>query len=172
MLKKLSMIYRCITLMMLKMLSLLLLLLLLMLFFNTLLIKGGVLNYCNFKAYLLIIPDVPIGRIICISLYPDVYIERITKSHEEIPSVVSRVISTLVNIILSCLCLPREVSPVNFSGADLLEWIIKWTEEYKYKWGSPHFYTDTHLCIAHGERERHICWREAHLFLGIVFYLL
>ena len=41
-------------------------------------------------------PDVPIGRIIYISLYPDVPIERITKGHEEIPSVVSQVISTLV----------------------------------------------------------------------------
>ena len=56
--------------------------------------------------YLLIIPNVPIGRIICISLYPDDPIGRTTKSHEE---VVSRVISTLVNIILSCLCPPREV---------------------------------------------------------------
>ena len=78
------------------------------------------LNYCNFEVYLLISLDVPIERIICISLHPDVPIGRITKSHEEIPSVVSRVISTLVNIILNCLC-PREVSPVNFSGADLLE---------------------------------------------------
>ena len=33
-------------------------------------------------------------------------------------------------------------------------------------------HTDTHLCIVHGERERHIYWREAHLFLGLVFYLL
>ena len=59
------------------------------------------MNYCNFEVYLLIIPDVPIGRIICISLYPDVPIGRITKSHEEKPSVVSRVISTLINIKLS-----------------------------------------------------------------------
>ena len=79
------------------------------------------MNYCNFEMYLLIILDDPIGRIICISLYPDVPIGRITKSHEEIPSVVSRVISTLINIIVSCLCPPREVDPVNFSGADLLE---------------------------------------------------
>ena len=79
------------------------------------------MNYCNFEVYLLIIPDVPIGRIICISLYPDVPIGRITKSHEEKPSVVSRVISTLINVILSCLCPPREVGPVNFSGADLVE---------------------------------------------------
>ena len=71
--------------------------------------------------HLLIIPDVPIKRIICISLYPDVPIGRITKSHEEIPSVVSWFISTLVNIILSCLCPPREVGLVNFSGADLVE---------------------------------------------------
>ena len=79
------------------------------------------MNYCNFEVYSLIILDVPIGRIICISLYPDDPIGRTTKNHEEIPSVVSRVISTLVNIILSCLCHPREVIPVNFSGADLLE---------------------------------------------------
>ena len=79
------------------------------------------LNYCNFEVYSLIIPDVPIGRIICISLYPDVPIGIITKSHEEIPSDVSRVISTLINIILSCLRPPREVGPVNFSGADLME---------------------------------------------------
>ena len=71
--------------------------------------------------YSLIIPDVPIGRIVCISLYPDDSIGRTTKSHEEIPSVVSQVISTLINIILSCLCPPREVGPVNFSGVDLLE---------------------------------------------------
>ena len=82
---------------------------------------GGVLNYCNFEVYLLIIPDVPIEIIIYISLYFDVPIGRITKSHEEIPSVVSRVISTLINIILSCLCPPREVGPVNFSGDDLVE---------------------------------------------------
>ena len=80
-----------------------------------------VLNYYNFEVYLLIIPDVPIRRIICISLYPDVPIGRIPKSHEEIPSFVSWVISNLVNIILSCLCPPREVGPVNFSGADLVE---------------------------------------------------
>ena len=61
-----------------------------------------VLNYCNFEVYSLIIPDVPIGRIICISLYPDDPIGRTTKSNEEIPSVVSRVISSRVNIILSC----------------------------------------------------------------------
>ena len=78
------------------------------------------LNYCNFEVYSLIIPDVPIERIICISLYPVDLIGRTTKSHEEIPFVVSRVISTLINII-SCLCPPREVGPVNFSGADLLE---------------------------------------------------
>ena len=78
------------------------------------------LNYCNFEVYSLIIPDVPIGRIICISLYPDDPIRRTTKSHEEIPSIVSRVISPLVNIILSCLCPPREVGPVNLSEADLL----------------------------------------------------
>ena len=52
--------------------------------------QGGVLNYCNFEVYSLnvprcsyqenhlyfIVPDVPIGRIICISLYPDVPIRR------------------------------------------------------------------------------------------------
>ena len=64
-------------------------------------------------------------------LYPDVPIKRITKSHEEKHYVVSRVISALINIILSCLRPPREVGPVNFNGADLLEWKIKWTEEYK-----------------------------------------
>ena len=79
------------------------------------------LNYCNFEVYLLIISYVPIEIIICISLYLDDPIGRTTKSHEEIPSVVSRVISTLINIILSCLCPPREVDPVSFSGADLLE---------------------------------------------------
>ena len=79
------------------------------------------MNYCNFEVYSLIIPDVPIGRIICISLYPNDPIERTTKSHEEIPSVVSRVIITLINIILSCLCPPREFDPISFSGADLLE---------------------------------------------------
>ena len=79
------------------------------------------MNYCNFEVYLLIIPDVPIGRIILISLYLDVPIGRIIKSQEEIPSVVSRVISTLINIILSCLCPPREVGQVNFSEADLVE---------------------------------------------------
>ena len=42
------------------------------------------------------IPDAPIGRITCISLYPDVPIGRITKIHEEVPFIVSRVISTLV----------------------------------------------------------------------------
>ena len=83
------------------------------------------LNYCNFEVYLLIIPDVPIGRIICISLYPNVPIGIIAKIHEEIPSVVSRVINTLINIILSCLSPPRDVGPVSFSGADLLEWKIK-----------------------------------------------
>ena len=40
--------------------------------------------------------DVPIRRITCISLYPDVPIGRITKSHAEVPYVVSRVISTPV----------------------------------------------------------------------------
>ena len=43
------------------------------------------LNYCNFEEYskyIFVVPDVPIRRI--------------TKSHEEIPSVVSRVISTPV----------------------------------------------------------------------------
>ena len=70
--------------------------------------------------YLLIIPNVPIRRIICISLYPDDPIRRTTKSHDEIRSIVSRVISTLINIILSCLCPPREVDLVSFSGADLL----------------------------------------------------
>ena len=57
------------------------------------------LNYCNFEEYskcILLVPDVPIGRIISISLYPDVPIGRITKSHEVVPSVVSRVIITLV----------------------------------------------------------------------------
>ena len=83
--------------------------------------EHALLNYCNFKVYLLIIPDVPIGRIICISIYPNDPIGRTTKSHDEIPSIVSRVISPLVNIILSCLCPPREVGPVSFSGADLLE---------------------------------------------------
>ena len=62
-----------------------------------------VLNYCNFKEYykyiLLVVPDAPIGRITCISLYLDVPIERITKSYEEVPSIVSRVISTLVVVI-------------------------------------------------------------------------
>ena len=61
-----------------------------------------------------------LGESFCISLYPDDPIGRTTKSHEEIPSVVSQVISTLINIILSCLCPPREFGPVNFSGADLL----------------------------------------------------
>ena len=57
------------------------------------------LNYCNFEEYskyILVVPDALIGRITCISLYPDVPIGRITKSHEEVPSIVSRVISTLV----------------------------------------------------------------------------
>ena len=61
------------------------------------------LNYCNFKEYskcVLLVPDVPIERIICISLYPDVPIGRITKSHEEVPFIVSWVISTLRNILL------------------------------------------------------------------------
>ena len=56
-------------------------------------------NYCNFKEYskyILVVLDAPIGRITCIYLYLDVPIGRITKSHEEVPSVVSRVISTLV----------------------------------------------------------------------------
>ena len=44
------------------------------------------------------VPDAPIGRISCITLYPDVPIKRINKIHEEIPSVVSRVISTLVMV--------------------------------------------------------------------------
>ena len=70
----------------------------------------SLLNYSNFEVYLFIIPNVPIGRIICISLYPDVPIGRNTKSHEEIPFVVSRVISTPVNIILSCYSPPREVA--------------------------------------------------------------
>ena len=54
-------------------------------------------------------------------LYPDVPIGRITKSHEEKPSIVSRVISILINIILSCLSPPREFNPTNFSGADLVK---------------------------------------------------
>ena len=41
-------------------------------------------------------PHAPLGRITCISLYPDVPIGRITKSNEEVPSIVSGVISTLV----------------------------------------------------------------------------
>ena len=45
--------------------------------------------------YILVVPDAPIGRITCITLYPNVTIGRITKSHEEVPSVV-KVISTLV----------------------------------------------------------------------------
>ena len=79
------------------------------------------MNYCNFEVYSLIIPDVPIRRIICISLYPDDHIGRTTKSHEEITSIVSRVISTLINIILSYLIPPREFGLVSFSGADLVE---------------------------------------------------
>ena len=58
------------------------------------------LNYCNFEEYskyiFLEVPYVPIGRITCISLYPDAPIGRITKSHEEVPFVVSRVNSILV----------------------------------------------------------------------------
>ena len=57
------------------------------------------LNYCNFEEHskcILLVPDVPIGRITCVSLYLDVPIRRINKSHEEVPSVVSQVISTLV----------------------------------------------------------------------------
>ena len=49
----------------------------------------GVLNYCNFEEYskyIFVVLDVPIGRI--------------TKHHEEVPSIVSRVISTLRNILL------------------------------------------------------------------------
>ena len=38
---------------------------------------------------ILLYPDVPIGRIICISMYLGVPIERTTKSHEEVPSFVS-----------------------------------------------------------------------------------
>ena len=48
-------------------------------------LPGFLLNYCNFEEYskyIFVVPDVPIGRI--------------TKSHEEVPFVVSRVISTLV----------------------------------------------------------------------------
>ena len=45
--------------------------------------------------------DAPIGIITCIYLYPDVPIGRITKSHEEVPFVVSRVISTLVLVTQS-----------------------------------------------------------------------
>ena len=41
-------------------------------------------------------PDAPIDRITCILLYPNVPIRRITKIHEEFPSVISRFISTLV----------------------------------------------------------------------------
>ena len=51
-----------------------------------------VLNYCNFKEYskyISVVLDVPIRRITCITLYPDVPIKRITKSHEEVPSFVS-----------------------------------------------------------------------------------
>ena len=78
------------------------------------------MNYYNFEVYLIIIPDVPIGRIICISLYPDVPIGIITEIHEEKTSFVSRFISTPINIILRCLFPPREISPINFSGADLV----------------------------------------------------
>ena len=59
------------------------------------------LNYCNFEEYskcILLVLDVPIGRIVCIYLYPDVPIGRITKSHEEVPSVVIRVISTPIMV--------------------------------------------------------------------------
>ena len=60
----------------------------------------GVLNYCNFEEYskyiFLVVPNAPIVRITCINLYPDVPIGRITKIHEEVPSIVSRVVSTLV----------------------------------------------------------------------------
>ena len=115
------------------------------------------LNYCNFELYLLIIFNVPIGRI--------------TKSHEEIPSVVSRDTNTLINIILSCVCPPREFGLVNFSGADLVEWIVKWTKEYILKWGSPHFYTHTLTCVAYrGEREIVVAARRRSISLG--FYLL
>ena len=57
------------------------------------------LNYCNFEEYskyIFVVPDVPIERITCITLYLDVPIEIITKSDEEDPSVVSQVISTPV----------------------------------------------------------------------------
>ena len=42
------------------------------------------------------VPNAPVGRITCISLYLDAPIGRITKIHEEVPSIVSRVISNLV----------------------------------------------------------------------------
>ena len=51
--------------------------------------RGELLNYCHFEEYSK-----------CISLYPDVPIEIITKSHEEVPSTVSQVISALWNILL------------------------------------------------------------------------
>ena len=42
------------------------------------------------------VPNAPIRRITCIFLYPDVPIGRITKIHEEVPSIVTQVITTLV----------------------------------------------------------------------------
>ena len=131
--------------------------------------QGGVLNYCNFEVYSLIIPDVPIGRIICISLYPDDPIGRTTKSHEEIPSIVSRFISTIVNIILSCLC-PREVGPVSFSGADLLSG--KSSERKNINISEALLIsTLTLTCVAHKrEREVVVAARRRRISLG--FYLL
>ena len=57
------------------------------------------LNYCNFEEYskyIFVVPDVSIGTITCINLYPSVPIGRIPKIHEEVTSIVSRVISTRV----------------------------------------------------------------------------
>ena len=48
-----------------------------------------------------VVPDVPTGRITCISLYPMFLIERTNKHHEEVPSIVSQVISTPVVVTQS-----------------------------------------------------------------------
>ena len=86
------------------------------------------LNYCNFEVYLLITSMFLSGEsfvFYCAPLFLSGEPLRVMGKSPQNPSVVSRVISTLINIILSCLSLPREVSPVSFSGADLVEGNVK-----------------------------------------------
>ena len=77
------------------------------------------------------VPNVPIGRITCIIVYLDVPIERITKSHEEVTSIVIQVISTLRNVLLYYVNPVVVTRAYKFTQSYMTGLNIKWTKEYK-----------------------------------------